>query len=75
MEEGARRAARDLNVDLIVQAADREIDVERQMQIIENLIEARSRALCVTSDSREVVAAIAKANQAGSVLIVDTRGR
>lgn len=75
MEEGARQAARDLNVDLIVQAADREIDVERQMQIIENLIEARVSALCVTpSGSREVVAAIAKANQAGiPVLIVDTK--
>ena len=63
MEEGARQAARELNVELIVQAADREIDVERQMQIIENLIEARVSALCVTpSGSREVVAAIAKAN-------------
>ncbi|MFB3786040.1 MAG: sugar ABC transporter substrate-binding protein [bacterium] len=75
MEEGARQAARDLNVDLIVQAADREIDVERQMQIIENLIEAKVNALCITpSGSREVVAAIAKANQAGiPVLIVDTK--
>ncbi|HOJ60991.1 MAG TPA: sugar ABC transporter substrate-binding protein [bacterium] len=75
MEEGARQAARELNVDLIVQAADREIDVDRQMQIIENLIETQVDALCVTpSGSREVVAAIAKANQAGiPVLIVDTK--
>ncbi|MBN2329830.1 MAG: sugar ABC transporter substrate-binding protein [Candidatus Omnitrophica bacterium] len=75
MEEGAREAAERLNVELIVQAADREIDVERQMQIIENLIETNVDALCITpSGSREVVSAIAKANQANiPVLIVDTK--
>ena len=31
-------AATRLGVDLVVQAADREADVERQMQIIENLL-------------------------------------
>lgn len=75
MEEGAQEAAKRLNVDLVVQAADREIDVERQMQIIENLIQTKVDALCITpSGSREVVPAIAKANQAGiPVLIVDTK--
>jgi ribose transport system substrate-binding protein len=75
MQRGAEKAARDLNVDLVVQAADREIDVERQMQIIENLIQAKVAALAVTpSGSREVVPAIAKANAAGiPVVIVDTK--
>lgn len=75
MEEGAKEAAKRLNVNLVVQAAEREIDVERQMQIIENLIETRVDALCVTpSGSREIVTAIAKANAANiPVLIVDTK--
>ena len=41
MQRGAEEAAKTLNVDLIVQAAEREIDVDKQMQIIENLIQAQ----------------------------------
>ena len=75
MQRGAEEAARRLNVDLVVQAADRETDVERQMQIVENLIQARVSALALTpSGSREVVPAVGKANAAGiPVVIVDTR--
>jgi ribose transport system substrate-binding protein len=75
MQRGAEAAAKTLNVDLVVQAADREVDVERQMQIIENLIQAKVSALAVTpSGSREVVPAIGKANAAGiPVVVVDTR--
>lgn len=75
MQKGAREAAERLGVELVVQAAERELDVDKQMQIIENLIETRVGALCITpSGSREVVPAIAKANAAGiPVVIVDTR--
>lgn len=75
MQRGAEEAARTLNVDLVVQAAERETDVDKQMQIIENLIQARVGALAVTpSGSREVVPAIGKANQANiPVVVVDTR--
>jgi ribose transport system substrate-binding protein len=75
MQRGAEAAAQALAVDLVVQAAEREVDVERQMQIIENLIQAKVSALAVTpSGSREVVPAIGKANAAGiPVVIVDTR--
>jgi len=75
MQKGAEEAAKKLGVNLIVQAAEREVDVEKQMQIIENLIQARVAALCITpSGSREVVPAIDKANRAGiPVVIVDTR--
>ena len=75
MEEGARAAAQKLGVNLIVQAAERELDVEKQMQIIENLIQRRVEAICVSpSGSREIVPAIVKANRAGiPVLVVDTR--
>jgi ribose transport system substrate-binding protein len=75
MQRGAEEAARRLDIDLVVQAAERETDVEKQMQIIENLIQARVGALAITpSGSREVVPAIGKANEAGiPVVIVDTR--
>ncbi|NOT62595.1 MAG: substrate-binding domain-containing protein, partial [Acidobacteria bacterium] len=75
MQKGAQEAAQRLGVNLQVQAAEREVDVEKQMQIIENLIQAKVAALCITpSGSKEVVPAIVKANQAGiPVIIVDTR--
>ncbi len=75
MQKGAEEAARRLGVELVVQAAEREVDVEKQMQIVENLIQTRVAALCVTpSGSREIVPAIDKANRAGiPVVIVDTR--
>ena len=75
MQKGAEEAAKRLNVDLVVQAAEREVDVEKQMQIVENLIQTRVAALCVTpSGSREIVPAIDKANRANiPVVIVDTR--
>ena len=75
MQRGAEEAAKRLGVDLVVQAAEREVDVERQMQIIENLIQSRVSAIALTpSGSREVVPAIGKANAAGiPVVVVDTR--
>src|ERR671932_444931 len=75
MKKGAEEAAKRLNVDLVVQAAEREVDVEKQMQIVENLIQTHVAALCVTpSGSREIVPAIDKANKANiPVVIVDTR--
>jgi ribose transport system substrate-binding protein len=75
MQKGAKEAAAKLGVNLLVQAAEREVDVEKQMQIIENLIQSKVAALCITpSGSKEVVPAIVKANKAGiPVLIVDTR--
>ena len=75
MQRGAEEAAARLAVDLVVQAAEREVDVERQMQIVENLIQSRASALALTpSGSREVLPAIAKANAAGiPVIVVDTR--
>src|SRR5215211_7928605 len=75
MQKGAEAAAKRLGVELVVQAAEREVDVEKQMQIIENLIQTRVAALCVTpSGSREIVPAIDKANRANiPVVVVDTR--
>lgn len=75
MQRGADKAAGKLGINLLVQAAEREVDVEKQMQIIENLLQRKVDAICVTpSGSKEIIPAIAKANQANiPVLIVDTR--
>src|SRR3954469_15991854 len=75
MQRGAQEAAQSAGVELVVQAAEREIDVEKQMQIIENLLQTAIKILIVTpSGSREIASAIAKANRAGvRVIVVDTR--
>lgn len=75
MQKGAQEAATRLGVELVVQAAERETDVDKQMQIVENLIQTKVAALCITpSGSREIVPAIVKANAAGiPVVTVDTR--
>jgi ribose transport system substrate-binding protein len=75
MRRGAQEAADRLGVELLVQAAEREIDVEKQMQIVENLIQTGIKVLCITpSGSREIVTALVKAKAAGvPIIVVDTR--
>jgi ribose transport system substrate-binding protein len=75
MRRGAQEAADRLGVQLEVQAAEREIDVEKQMQIVENMIQTGIRALAITpSGSREIVSALVKTTAASiPIIIVDTR--
>jgi len=75
MEAGAKAAADSLGIELVVQAPEREIDVERQMQIVENLIQRRVKVLLlVPNGSKEIVPAVMKANAAKiPVVAVDTR--
>jgi ribose transport system substrate-binding protein len=75
MQEAGEKEAGDLGVNLVSLAADRETDVERQYQIIENLIQQDVDAILLApSGSKELVPAIRKANDAGiPVLLLDTR--
>ena len=75
MERGADAEAATLGVQLVSLAAERETDVERQYQIIENLIQQRVDAILMSpAGSKELVPAIRKANDANiPVLILDTR--
>jgi ribose transport system substrate-binding protein len=75
MRRGAQEAADRLGVQLQVQAAEREIDVEKQMQIVENVIQTGIGVLAITpSGSREIVAALVKARDAKvPIIVVDTR--
>src|SRR4029078_6672532 len=75
MRRGAQEAADRLGVTLQVQAAEREIDVEKQMQIVENLIQTGIQARAITpSRAREIGSALVKARDArGRIVVVDTR--
>jgi ribose transport system permease protein len=75
MEQAAAAEAAARGVRLVSLAAERETDVERQYQIIENLIQQRVDAILLSpSGSKELVPAIRKANDAGiPVLLLDTR--
>jgi ribose transport system substrate-binding protein len=75
MRRGAQEAADRLGVNLQVQAAEREIDVDKQMQIVENLLQTGIKVLAITpSGSREIVSALVKARDANvPIIIVDTR--
>jgi ribose transport system substrate-binding protein len=75
MKRGAEEAASRLDVELVVQAAERELDVEKQTQIIENLIQTGIQALCVTpSGSKEIASVLGKATAANiPIVVADTR--
>ncbi len=75
MRRGAQEAADRLGVTLQVQAAEREIDVDKQMQIVENMLQTGIDVLAITpSGSREIVSALVKASRANvPIVIVDTR--
>jgi ribose transport system substrate-binding protein len=75
MKKGAEATAHRLGVDLIIQASERDIDVEKQMQIVENLIQRKVDAICVTPNgAREIVPAIVEATKAGiPVFVVDMK--
>jgi len=75
MEKGGRQAADKLPINLVVQGGEREMDVEKQMQIVENLIQRGVDAIClVPTGSKEIVPAIVKANRANiPVIILDNK--
>jgi ribose transport system substrate-binding protein len=71
MQRGAEEAASRLGVRLVVQSPEREIDVEKQMQIVENLVQTGIAALCIApSSSKGIVPALAKANAARIPIVV-----
>lgn len=75
LERGAEETAAKLGVKLLVQAAEREMDVDQQMQIIENLIQRKVDVLCIApSGSKEIIPAILKLNAVNiPVIAVDSK--
>jgi ribose transport system substrate-binding protein len=75
MEKGARRAEKELGVELLVKTAAQETSIEQQIQIVDDLIAAKTDAIVIApGDSQRLVAVLKKAADAGIKLInIDNR--
>jgi len=75
MKAGADKAAAANNVELSFQAPEKETDVEKQIQMVENAIASQVNAIILSAaDSKALIPSIVKANQANIpvVLVNDT---
>ena len=76
MAEGAKKGIKEHpEYRLIIQAPEREVDVEQQVRYMENMIVNKVKVICITpSGSKEVLSGLALANRAGiPVIVIDTR--
>ncbi len=75
MEKGARRAEKELGVELLVKTAAQETSIEQQIQIVEDLIAAKVDAIVIApGDSQRLVPVLKKAATAGIKLVnIDNR--
>lgn len=75
MEKGARRAEKELGVELLVKTAAQETSIEQQIQIVDDLIAAKADAIVIApGDSQRLVAVLKKAADAGIKLVnIDNR--
>jgi ribose transport system substrate-binding protein len=75
MQQGAERAAKELGVELVTLAPEREIDVEQQYAIVENAIAQKFSGILLTpSGSKELASVVKKAQQANiPIIILDSK--
>ena len=75
MERGARKAQQETRIDLQVRTATLETSTEQQIQLVDDAIKAKSRAIVIApGDSTRLVPALKKAQDAGIVLVnIDNR--
>lgn len=75
MESGARRAEKDLGIELQVRTAAQETSIEQQIQIVEDLIVAKVDAIVIApGDSQRLIPVLKKAADAGIKLVnIDNR--
>ncbi len=70
MEKGARKAEKELDIDLIVKTGAQETSVEQQITIIEGLIKDGVDAILIApADSVQLIPVLKKAQDAGIVII------
>jgi ribose transport system substrate-binding protein len=70
MERGARRAQDETGIELQVKTGTQETSIERQIQLVNDAIKARSRAIVVApADSTRLVPALKNAQDAGIQII------
>ncbi len=75
MEKGARRAQKELGVELLVRTASQETSIEQQIQIVEELIRTKIDAIVIApGDSLRLVPVLKAAQDAGIwVINIDNR--
>jgi ribose transport system substrate-binding protein len=75
MEKGARRAERELGIELLVKTAAQETSIEQQIQIVDDLVAAKVDAIVIApGDSQSLVPILKKAADAGIKLVnIDNR--
>jgi ribose transport system substrate-binding protein len=75
MEKGARRAQKELGVELLVRTASQETSIEQQIQIVEELIRMKVDAIVIApGDSLRLVPVLKAAQEAGiQVVNIDNR--
>ncbi|MDF2679448.1 MAG: Periplasmic binding protein domain containing protein [Brevibacillus sp.] len=75
MDEGAKKAEKELGIKLQVQAAQEETSIEQQIAIVEDMIAKKIDAIVIApSGSKEIVPVLKKAQDAGiPVINIDNR--
>jgi len=75
MENGARKAEKDLGIALIVKTAAQETSIEQQIQLVNDLIDAKVAAIVIApGDSQRLVPTLRKAADAGIRIVnIDNR--
>jgi ribose transport system substrate-binding protein len=75
MEKGARRAEKELGIELLVKTASQETSIEQQIQIVEDLIRMKVDAIVIApGDSLRMVPVLKAAQDAGIQIInIDNR--
>jgi ribose transport system substrate-binding protein len=75
MEKGARRAEKELGVELLVKTASQETSIEQQIQIVEELTRMKVDAIVIApGDSVRLVQALKAAQEAGIQIVnIDNR--
>jgi ribose transport system substrate-binding protein len=70
MEKGARKAEKELGINLIVKTGAQETSVEQQITIIEGLIQDKVDAILIApADSVQLIPVLKKAQDAGIVIV------
>ena len=75
MEKGARKAQRETHIDLQVETATQETSIEQQVQLVDNEIKAKAKAIIIApGDSVRLVPVLKKAQDAGIQIVnIDNR--
>lgn len=75
MEQGAREAANEMGINLLVRTGAQETSIEQQISIIKDLIDEEVDAIVIApADSQELVPVLKEAQDAGIVIVnVDNR--